>query len=305
MRTRACVVTRDAYRTWEMKRIGLAARRLSLELVILDPRHTSVDLNSGRPLDRSGNAIDIDVGLGRVDADCLEAGARLLELLEGERPILNGSQAFRTGRDKRSMSRALARAGIPHPPAWSVSPQEVPRLAPALPFPLVIKPAVGSLGRGVAIAKDPRALIAIAKERREPLYLQALCQVKRELRLLVLDGRVLGAIARRPRTGEWRGNLALGAKAVKIPVKADWEKLALEACAAIAADFAGVDLALTPDGPVILEVNVCPGFYGFSQATGIDVAQQVIHALIARSESVGVDHESAGPHCQQVALQRG
>ena len=299
--TRAVVVTRDAYRTEEMKRIGLTARKNSVELIVVDPTRTSLDVSSGRPLDRRGRPIDFDVALGRVDADCLEAGSLYLQLIEGIRPVINGAKTFRTGRDKRAMSRALARAQIPHPRVWSLTPHDAFRLAHQLPYPLVVKPARGSLGRGVALIKEPRGLARLAKEAQDPLYLQEYRPVRAELRLLVLDGRVLGAIRRLPRSGEWRANLALGGMAESVTVQEPWSELAVKAAAAVAADFAGIDLALTDEGPVVLEVNVCPGFLGFSRATGIDVAQHLVHALHRRNREGGRDHEGARAHPRQIA----
>ena len=61
----------------------------------------------------------------------------------------------------------------------------------------------------------------------------------------------------------------------------------MNAAAAVGADFAGVDLALTDEGATVLEANVCPGFRGFSRLTGVDVAARLIEALIARTQKEG------------------
>ncbi len=167
--TRAVVVTRDAYRTEEMKRIGLAARKNSVELIVVDPTRTSLDIGSGLPLDRRGRPIDFDVVLGRVDADCLEAGSLFLELMEGTRPVINGAKTFRTGRDKRAMSRALARAQIPHPPVWSLTPQDALRLARQLPYPLVVKPR-GAPWAGALPSLESRAVWPSWPRRRKTLF---------------------------------------------------------------------------------------------------------------------------------------
>lgn len=305
MRPTIGVVTKDRYRTWEMKTLARVAKKKGVGLILLDPDQCTVDLNSGRPLDPKGIPLPLDACLGRVDAGCLHAGVRLLECIEARVPVLNGSHAFHVGRDKRLMSRALASAGLPHPQTWLVPPDRIPSIARYLPFPVVVKPAVGSEGRGIHLIKGIRPLYELAKGARHPLYLQAYCRkVLREIRVLVLDGATIGAILRRPKEGEWRGNLALGARAEKIPVDDAWSELALRAAAAVGADFAGVDLVLHDGGASVLEVNVCPNFQGFAQATGIDVTTRLVDALLSRIEKEGVVDESVVAHRTESLVQR-
>lgn len=300
MTRRVGVVTRDLFRTYEMKALHRAAVRCGMELVPLDPLRTSVDLLSGRILGAQG----VDAAIGRVDAGCLEPGARLLELLEKTAPVLNGARAFRTGRDKRRMTHALARAGVPHPPTWLVAPADVPRLLRTLPFPLVAKPAVGANGRGVVRLARPGELVDFAKGRKEPLYLQAFCEgIREEFRILCLDGKLLGAVRRLARRGEWRANLALGGRVQKACVGGDVERAALSAAAAVGADFAGVDVAVGPGGPMVLEVNVCAGFRGFAQATGVDAASRLIEAVVRRIQGEGVPCESDRPDRRKALVQ--
>lgn len=307
MNAKVGVVTKDKFRTWEMQSLVREARRAGVDLIVLDPDACALDLASGAPLGADGTPVAVDVCLGRVDAGCLDAGARFLEALARRAPVLNDAHAFRTGRDKRAMSLALAEAGVPHPPTWLVPPRLLPALARQLPYPLVVKPPRGSEGMGVARVESARALLRLAIGAKAPLYLQSFCQgIVRELRVLVLDGQVLGAIARRPRKGEWRGNLALGAHAEAAPLDASLSRLALKAAAAVGADFAGVDLALTADGAWVLEVNVCPGFQGFVRTTGVDVAARLIDALLSRIGSKvkkeGAADERAAPHGQESLL---
>jgi glutathione synthase/RimK-type ligase-like ATP-grasp enzyme len=62
--------------------------------------------------------------------------------------------------------------------------------------------------------------------------------------------------------------------------------MAIDAAAAVGADYAGVDLLPSRDGGVfVLEVNGIPGWEGLQRASGIDVAGSIADALIARVES--------------------
>src|SRR6185312_1289102 len=108
-------------------------------------------------------------------------------------------------------------------------------------------------------------------------YLQeTLAHDGRDLRALVVGGRVLAAIERIG-TG-WRANLARGARAEATELSAVQERLCLEASAALEVDYAGVDLL----GEYVLELNGIPGWHGLQAATGVDVAGALVELSEAR-----------------------
>ena len=77
-----------------------------------------------------------------------------------------------------------------------------------------------------------------------------------DLRLVVARGRVVGAVTRVCADGEWRTNVALGARRVPTTPSAGAVRLALDAAATVNGSFVGVDLL--PDGAggwIVLEVN--------------------------------------------------
>jgi glutathione synthase/RimK-type ligase-like ATP-grasp enzyme len=77
-----------------------------------------------------------------------------------------------------------------------------------------------------------------------------------DLRLVVAGDRVVGAVTRVAREGEWRTNVALGATRVPLDPPAAAVELALGAACALGAALVGVDLLPTPDGGLtVLEVN--------------------------------------------------
>jgi RimK family alpha-L-glutamate ligase len=105
----------------------------------------------------------------------------------------------------------------------------------------------------------------------------------RDVRVFVVGGRVIGAIERRARDGDWRTNVSRGGSARSFELPSAWAALALRAAAAIGADYAGVDLLPSKDGGVVvLEVNGIPGWQGLQQATRIDVAGTVVDHLLDR-----------------------
>lgn len=277
------VVTRDRYRTWELKSLHRAALRRKVELTLLDPLAWSVSKEG--LLDERGRLLEAGVVLGRVDIDCLYEGLRLLASAESFGiPTVNGSRTFHIGRDKIMTTLALQAAGLPHPRTWLLTRGAAARLQ--LPYPLVMKPLLGSRGKGIRRLDNPAALKEALAAARSPLYLQEFAtDVRRDLRLLVIGGRVVASICRRPPRGEWRANLALGARPEPFKPPEELASLALRAAAAIGADFAGVDLLETASGPLVLEVNVCPSFVGVSSATGVDVAGHLVEYLKAQQRT--------------------
>jgi RimK family alpha-L-glutamate ligase len=99
-----------------------------------------------------------------------------------------------------------------------------------------------------------------------------------DLRAFVIGGRVVAAIERR--SDAWRTNLARGGRARRVALSEDRSTLALRATAAVGADYAGVDLLTASDGTTyVLEVNGIPGWKGLQEATGLDIAGELIDSL--------------------------
>ncbi len=234
---------------------GLAAvRARGLEVVHLTPT------------DAIGSLAPTDVVLGRLDVrpelDGVEDGLWSLGVLAARGiTVLNGPGTLVAAHDKLLTARILRRAGLPHPETWHVRPGQ-PYDGP--PAPLVLKPRHGSWGRHVTLCETDDALRAeLRRVRDEPWFRQhgALVQelvppTGRDLRLVVAGGKVVGAVSRVAREGEWRTNVALGATRVPLDPPAAAVELALGAASTLGAALVGVDLLPTPDGALtILEVN--------------------------------------------------
>jgi [lysine-biosynthesis-protein LysW]--L-2-aminoadipate ligase len=102
----------------------------------------------------------------------------------------------------------------------------------------------------------------------------------RDLRVVVVGGRVVAAIYRYAPSGEWRTNVAMGGRAEPCRLSVEAEDLALRACEALSVEVAGVDLMEGGRGLVVNEVNPTVEFKGASQATGVDVAGAIVEYLM-------------------------
>lgn len=242
------------------------------------------------PAAAPGRLHEGDVALVRLDIvptlDGCEEGLEVCGTLEhqGVR-VLNGPEGLLAAHDKLQTALALERAGIPSPATRHVTdPLELPSLEP----PLVLKPRFGSWGRDVLLCRTRAELAAAAEKLPERQWFRAqgvLAQelvplVPRDLRVLVGDGRAVGASARVPARGEWRTNVSLGGRLEAVEPPEEALRLAVAAIAAIGIDCAGVDLLPTPDGGwIVLEVNGAADFDERYSLAGRDVYDDLAAAL--------------------------
>jgi RimK family alpha-L-glutamate ligase len=205
-----------------------------------------------------------DVALNRLDVsarlDGVEEGLWIITQLEAQGVrVFNRPPALLAAHDKLITSRLLTRAGIPHP--------RTRRLHHAsslegLTLPVVVKPRFGSWGRDVELCGDRRALDDYIRrmQRRDWWRSGGIVQElvpprSQDLRIVVSGGEVVGAATRLAAPGEWRTNVALGARPVAATPPAEACELALAATRQLGIDFAGVDLLPDEGGWVVLEVN--------------------------------------------------
>jgi ribosomal protein S6--L-glutamate ligase len=150
---------------------------------------------------------------------------------------------------------------------------------------VVVKPIFGSEGRGITRLTDletARRIFRALARIGSVLYLQRFIPNEGyDIRVMVLDGRILGAMRRRA-NGDFRANVSQRGTAEKHSLTDDEAACALSAAAATEARFAGVDLLDGRDGTrYVVEVNAVPGWRAFRSVTGCDVAAEVIARLDA------------------------
>jgi RimK family alpha-L-glutamate ligase len=205
-----------------------------------------------------------DVALNRLDVlptlNGVEDGLWIVGQLEahGVR-VLNSASALLSAHDKLLTARLLASAGLSHPRTARLT---SPQAAATFRYPVVAKPRFGSWGRDVELCGSESELLKYVEASftkpwgRAGAIVQELVEHEgSDLRVVVAGGRVVGSAIRKPRPGEWRTNVALGAviePGSPDPVACE---IALAAARTLALDLAGVDLVLTRDGYVVIEVN--------------------------------------------------
>jgi RimK family alpha-L-glutamate ligase len=198
--------------------------------------------------------------------------------------VLNPPAAVETCVDKYLATARLAAAGLRVPPTIVCQHADAALEAfAALGGDVVVKPLFGSEGRGMIRLADAELAwrtFRTLERLQAVLYLQRFVPHPGwDLRLFVLDGRVLTAMRRRA-NGDWRTNVAQGGTAEPVHVAATEADLAVRAAAAVGAPVAGVDLLPGTDGTwYVLEVNAVPGWRALAPVSGVDVAAAVVRFL--------------------------
>jgi ribosomal protein S6--L-glutamate ligase len=269
-----------------------AARERGLRLVTWVPHLIGLSCADGQQyVSYSGKEIRPDIVLHRTVAPFRGIVVPALACLAaaGTR-VLNDPEAGFRSRDKLLTTLTLMRARVPVVPTLAFDEPEGVNLAALGPAELILKPARGVRGEGVAAFGSAAALSA-AFPRRGPRPRAAGYHVEREhylaqplvggggqdIRAYVVNGSCVALMRRTAKPGEVRANLALGADAVPLALTHPAAGLAATALAACGLDLGGVDLVEDGDGVIrVLEVDAWAGFAGISGVTGTDVARAIL-----------------------------
>jgi RimK family alpha-L-glutamate ligase len=201
-------------------------------------------------------------------------------------PVINPPRAIERTIDKHWTSRLLQEAGVPTPRTVAAEDARDALAAFRDLGDVVVKPLLGSGGRGICRVSDPDTawrVFRALEQHGSVFYLQEFVPHGRsDLRFLVAGGRVVAA-ARRSGAG-WKTNVAAGARAAAHRPRTVEADLAVRACRAVGADYAGVDLLEAEDGRLLVaEVNGIPGFRALQRTTRTDVAAAVAAVAASRA----------------------
>jgi len=116
-------------------------------------------------------------------------------------------------------------------------------------------------------------------------------------RAFVVGDRVVAAMRRTARCGEFRANVHRGGRAEAAVLSSELAATAVRAARILGLEIAGVDLLEAADGPKVIEVNASPGLEGIEEASGVDVASSVVEHLeqkLSRPRLLRADRAAAG-----------
>ncbi len=198
----------------------------------------------------------------------------------------NASQAISRSRDKLRCLQLLSKKGIGLPvTGFAHSPKDIEGLIDIVGgAPLVIKLLEGTQGVGVVLAETAQAAKSVIEAFRgmdANILVQEFIKEAggMDIRCLVIGDKVIASMKRQSAPGEFRFNLHRGGQAEKIKVTPEERTAAIRAVKAMGLNIAGVDILRSHHGPVIIEVNSCPGLEGIETASEKDIAGKIIQFL--------------------------
>ena len=275
-------------------RRGAAARQRGHEVRVIDPLKCVMDVTSRRPtVHYKGEVLpSFDAVIPRIGASITFYALAVLRQFEvmGVYPA-NESVAIGRSRDKLRSLQLLSRAGIGMPvTAFAHSPDDTRTLVRLVGgAPLVLKLLEGTQGRGVVLAETTKAAESVIDAFRELdanfLVQQFISEAGgADIRAFVIGDRVVAAMLRQAKEGEFRSNLHRGGTASVVKLSPEERATAVRAARTVGLNVAGVDIVRGKDGPLVLEVNSSPGLEGIEAATGKDVAGMVIGFLEKKAQ---------------------
>ena len=272
------------------KRIMEAGEMRGHEMHFLNIKECYMKLDADTPEIhyRGGKVLDyFDAVIPRIRPSITFYGCALTRQFEAMKVFcLNSAAAITQSRDKLFSLQLLLRNGVDIPTTgFANSPLDTDDLIKMVGgSPLIVKLLEGTQGKGVVLAETKKAaesVINAFKSLNANILVQEFIKEAngKDLRLFVVDGKVVAAIQREAAPGEFRANIHMGGTAGIIKPTAEERRIAIKAAKAMDLKVAGVDIIRSSKGPLLLEVNSSPGLEGIEGATNKDIAGEMIKAI--------------------------
>ena len=202
--------------------------------------------------------------------------------------LVNPRTTINVCADKYRTALRLADYGLTQPKTKLINDPEtaIDQVEQAdIKFPLIMKTLRGSKGVGVLFLDSERGLDSIVQlihkqDEDADLLVQEYIKTEYDVRVHVLGGKVLAAMARPVIEGDFRSNVSQGSKPKKISLTELEVEECLKAAKAVGGYWTAVDFIPSKNRdskpPYFLEVNSSPGTEGIEDATGMNIAKEVI-----------------------------
>jgi [lysine-biosynthesis-protein LysW]--L-2-aminoadipate ligase len=275
--SKVCIVF-DRLRT-EEKMLQKEATNLGHDAVMIDAKITQVNTDSKKE--------DYDFG-DIVLERCVSyfRGLHFTASLEFmDVPVLNKFDVANICGNKMFMTLLLKKNNIPTPKTYfSFSSEGAAENLEKVGYPLVIKPVIGSWGRGVMPIKDKDTMEAIFEIRDitdsphdRIYYLQELIKrPPRDIRVITVGDEPIAAMYRKS-SGGFKTNIALGADPEICEITKEMEDMATKASKAMGGGILGIDMMEDEQrGLVVHEVNNTVEFKGLARVAKRNIPKEMI-----------------------------
>jgi ribosomal protein S6--L-glutamate ligase len=284
-RLKIAILSRNT-RLYSTKRLVEAGIKRRHDMYVIDPLRCYMNLATDNPeIHFKGRKLEgFDAIIPRIGASVTFYATAMLRQFEMTGVFtLNDSDSIMRARDKLRSLQLLSREGIGMPvTGFAHSPDDTNDLMALVgDAPVIIKLTEGSQGQGVVLAETRQAAESVIDALRDldaHFLVQEFIKEARgaDIRCFVVGGKVVAAMKRQAKRGEFRANLHRGGSARNERISSKERDMALRAAEIIGLNVAGVDIIRSAEGPMILEVNSSPGLEGIETATKKDIAGEII-----------------------------
>ncbi|MFW5836576.1 MAG: GAK system ATP-grasp enzyme [Desulfovibrionaceae bacterium] len=276
---------------WSSETLADAVERKTGFRLLVEMDKVRLDLPSGRAFCGEHDLSAMDAVLvkkvgSRYSPDLLDR-LEVLRLLSGRGvPVLSDPYRIMRVLDRLSCTVTLQLAGVPMPPTTITEDVDQALAAVERYGETVFKPLYSNKARGmIMLSPGPGARECIEAYHAEHpiMYLQKKMELGDEdLGLVFLGGEHLCCYTRLKKGGPLSDLRSGGGKYARYDPGPEIIRLAEQAHKPFGLDFTCVDVALTPDGPVVFEVSAFGGFRGIKETTDIDAAERFVELALAR-----------------------
>lgn len=262
-----CIVF-DRLRT-EEKLLQNEVIRMGHNIKMMDAKVAQINTNSDVEEHDFGKVV-IQRCISYFRGICFTACLEFLEI-----PVINKLEIINMCGNKLLTSLLLKKNNIPTPKTYfSFSREAAMNNIKNIGYPVVIKPIIGSWGRGVSLLKDndtTEALLEIRDLKDGPYdriyYLQELInRPPRDIRVITIDNNVIAAMYRRSSNNKFKTNIAQGALPEICKITNDLEDICIKTSKVIGGGILGIDLMEDKDkGLVVNEINNTVEFNGLTK----------------------------------------
>jgi ribosomal protein S6--L-glutamate ligase len=274
---------------YSTRRIIEAIKSRGHDPVILDCLRCHMSIATHKPMihwaDEELN--DIDAVIPRIGSSVSFYGTAVVRQFEMMDIFsLNSSVGITCSRDKLHSLQLLSCKGIGLPiTGFASCPDEIDALIRMVGgAPLIIKLLSGTQGIGVVLAETEQAASSVIEAfmgvKADILVQEYVKEAEgADIRCFVIGDKVVAAMERKAKPGEFRSNLHRGGSSRLVDITEEEYSTAIRSAKILGLNVAGVDILRSCHGPVVMEVNSSPGLEGIEKATGKDIAGMMIDFL--------------------------
>ncbi len=278
------IISRGAglYSTQSLLKAGTSRNHV---MEVLNPTHCSLSIENSKTIVRYHNEVvdDLQAIIPRIGASNTFYGSSLVRHFNALGVFSTvHADAILQSRDKWTCSQLLAKAKVPIPKTiLGISSNYEYLLSNFDDEPVIIKILEGTHGNGVILAENYLNALSTMETLNTAgikfLLQEYIAESKgTDLRIIVVDGKVVAAMKRQSKDGDFRSNLHRGGSSENIKLTYEEENVALRAAKVLRLGVCGVDILQSHRGPLVLEVNSTPGLEGIETTTGINISRSII-----------------------------